>query len=160
MIIIGEKINGAIPAIAEAIEKRDRALIQKRVIDQEEAGADYLDVCAGTSPEMEYDALCWLIDCVQEVAAKPICIDSPNPQMLVKVFPKLQMPGLMNSISLEGDKCEVILPLLKDNPDWGVVALCCDQNGVANDWKKKVKNAEILVGKGCFLWHSSCTDAY
>jgi len=68
-------------------------LIQKRVIDQEEAGADYLDVCAGTSPEMEYDALCWLIDCVQEVAAKPICIDSPNPQMLVKVFPKLQMTG-------------------------------------------------------------------
>ena len=30
MIIIGEKINGAIPVVAEAIEKRDAAFIQKR----------------------------------------------------------------------------------------------------------------------------------
>lgn len=147
MIIIGEKINGAIPVIAEAIRNRDADLIRKRVIDQEAAGADYLDVCAGTSPEEEYDALCWLIDVVQEVATKPICIDSPDPHMLIKVFPKLDKPGLINSISLEGDKCEVLLPLLRDNPQWGVVALCCDQDGIPASAEIKVKNACILVEK-------------
>lgn len=147
MIIIGEKINGAIPSIAEAIKNRDRKLIQKRVIDQEAAGADYLDVCAGTSPEEEYDALCWLVDVVQEVAEKPICIDSPDPHMLAKVFPRLEKPGLINSISLEGDKCETLLPLLKENSQWGVVALCCDGSGIANKAADKISNAFTLIEK-------------
>lgn len=147
MIIIGEKINGAIPAIAEAIANRDAELIVSRVKAQEEAGADYLDVCAGTAPELEYDALCWLIDTVQSVATKPICIDSPDPRMLEKVFPKLEKPGLINSISMEGEKCDVLLPLLKDNPQWGVVALCCDQNGIANKAEDKVKIADKLMEK-------------
>ena len=147
MILIGEKINGAIPVVAEAIAKRDTAFIQKRALDQEAAGADYLDVCAGTAPEQEYDALCWLIDTVQVVATKPICIDSPNPEMLARVFPKLEKPGLINSISLEGNKCEVLLPLLRENPAWGVVALCCDNNGVAASADDKVKNACILIEK-------------
>lgn len=147
MIIIGEKINGAIPVVAEAIAKRDAAFIRQRALDQEAAGADYLDVCAGTTPELEYDALCWLIDTVQEVATKPLCIDSPNPEMLVSVFPKLQKPGLINSISMEGKKCDVLLPLLRDNPEWGVVALCCDNSGVAASAEDKVKNAFALIEK-------------
>ena len=147
MILIGEKINGAIPVVAEAIANRDAAFIQKRALDQEAAGADYLDVCAGTAPELEYDALCWLIDTVQAVATKPICIDSPNPEMLARVFPKLEKPGLINSISLEGNKCEVLLPLLRENPAWGVVALCCDNSGVAASADDKVKNACILIEK-------------
>lgn len=147
MLIIGEKINGAIPAIAEAIRNRDAELIIQRVRDQEEAGADYLDVCAGTSPEEEYEALCWLIEVVQSVATKPICIDSPDPRMLKKVFPALKRPGLINSISLEGDKCEVLLPLLAENPEWGVVALCCDPNGIANRTADKVAIADQLMEK-------------
>lgn len=145
MIIIGEKINGAIPIVAEAIANRDAAFIQKRALDQEAAGADYLDVCAGTAPELEYDALCWLIDTVQEVATKPICIDSPDPHMLVRVFPKLRKPGLINSISLEGEKCQVLLPLLRDNPEWGVIALCCDNSGIAASADDKVSNAFRLI---------------
>ena len=117
MIIIGEKINGAIPSVAGAIARRDDSYITKLVIRQEEAGADYLDICAGTSAEEEKDALLWLIDVVQSQATKPICIDSPDPHVLLEVFPRLQKPGLINSISLEGEKCDLLLPLLKENPD-------------------------------------------
>ena len=147
MIIIGEKINGAIPSVATAIANRDEAWIVDLVQRQEAAGADYLDVCAGTAPELEYDALCWLIDVVQSVAKKPICIDSPDPHMLLKVFPKLDKPGLVNSISMEGDKCDVLLPLLKDNPDWGVIALCCDPKGIAEKAEDKFALAVQLVEK-------------
>ena len=147
MIIIGEKINGAIPAVAQAIADRDVSFIQKRALDQLAAGADYLDVCAGTSPELEYEALCWLIETVQAVTEAPICIDSPDPHMLVRVFPLLKTPGLVNSISLEGEKCEVLLPLLQEHGDWGVVALCCDNSGVAASSDTKVKNAFLLVEK-------------
>ena len=145
MIIIGEKINGAIPKTAEAIRTRDADYILNLVQMQEAAGADYLDVCAGTAPEQEYDALCWLIDVVQGAATKPICIDSPDPRMLERVFPKLQKPGLINSISCEGEKCEVLLPILQSNPAWGVVALCCDNNGVAAAAEDKTAIAVKLV---------------
>jgi len=140
MIIIGEKINGAIPSVGRAIASRDAEFIKSLAIRQAEAGADYLDVCAGTSSEEEYEALVWLIDTVQGAVDAPICIDSPDPRVLVRVFPLLKKPGLINSISLEGDKCEVLLPLLKENPEWGVIALCCDQSGIKN---KAVEKAEI-----------------
>lgn len=147
MIIIGEKINGAIPATAKAIAQRDEAYIVELVKRQEEAGADYLDVCAGTSPEEEKEALLWLIGVVQSQADKPICIDSPDPKVLVEVFPRLEKPGLINSISLEGEKCEILLPLLRENPEWGVVALCCDNGGVAESAEAKVENACLLIEK-------------
>lgn len=147
MVIIGEKINGAIPSTAEAIARRDADYIRKLVTVQEEGGADYLDVCAGTSPEEEKEALLWLIDVVQEKAEKPICIDSPDPHILLEVFPRLGKPGLINSISLEGEKCQLLLPLLQENPEWGVVALCCDNSGVAESADEKVKNAFLLIEK-------------
>jgi len=147
VIIIGEKINGAIPKTAEAIANRDDAFIRELVSAQEEAGADYLDVCAGTKPEEEFDALCWLIDVVQETAVKPICIDSPDPDMLLRVFPRLKTPGIINSISGEGNKCETLLPLLKQNPDWQVIALACDNNGISASADDKVSIAFSLIEK-------------
>ena len=147
MIIIGEKINGAIPQTAQAIKDRDETYVIELVRMQEEAGADYLDVCAGTAPEEEYEALCWLIDVVQAHATKPICIDSPDPEMLMRVFPKLQKPGLINSISNEGSKCEILLPLLRDNPEWQVVALCCDNKGIAEKAEDKARIAMDLIAQ-------------
>lgn len=39
MIIIGEKINGSIPVVADAIARRDTDFIQQRAIAQTRAGA-------------------------------------------------------------------------------------------------------------------------
>lgn len=147
MIIIGEKINGAIPKTREAIDTRNAEYIQELVKKQEEAGADYIDICAGTAPEVEYETLCWLLDVVQEVSTKPLVIDSPDPQILVQVFKKVKAPGMINSISLEGEKCEVLLPLLRDNPAWKVVALACDQNGITEKAEAKAELAFRLIEK-------------
>ena len=43
MIIIGEKINGAIPSTAKAIAARDEEFIRNLAIRQTEAGADFLE---------------------------------------------------------------------------------------------------------------------
>ncbi len=147
MILIGEKINGAIPKTAEAIKNRDASTIVNLVKIQEECGADYLDICAGTAPEEEYSALCWLIDIVQSAATKPICIDSPDPRMLEKVFPRLKQPGIINSISGEGEKCAILLPILHDNPEWLVVALCCGTEGIAASAGEKMRIAYELIEK-------------
>ena len=82
MIIIGEKINGTIPTVKQAIEQRDEEFICNLAIKQSDAGADYIDVCAGTDPKIEYETLKWLIDIVQSAVDTPLCIDSPNPKTI------------------------------------------------------------------------------
>ena len=146
MIIIGEKINGAIPSVGEAIKKRDRAFIANLVKLQVEAGVDYLDVCAGTSPEEELDALTWLINIVQEETDCPLCVDSPDPCILKAVLPLCKKPGIINSVSGEGDKCDVIFPVMRGN-EWSVIALTCDNDGIPMETDKKVQIAVSIVEK-------------
>lgn len=147
MIIIGEKINGAIPSVGEAIAKKDDEFIKQLAIRQDEAGADYIDVCAATDPSIEEETMCWLIDLVQSVTDKPLCIDSPDPYLLKKLYPRVHHPGLINSISLEGEKCDVLLPILSDHPEWSIIALCCDQSGIAESAEVKTENAFTLIKK-------------
>jgi 5-methyltetrahydrofolate--homocysteine methyltransferase len=146
MIIIGEKINGTIPVVKAAIENRDAAFIADRAIKQTEAGAHFIDVCASTAPELEIETLKWLMAVVQDATDTPLCIDSPNPRVIEAVFNDANKPGLLNSISEEGDKCDVILPLLAGNT-WEVVGLTCDNKGIPNDLETKIKITRSMVEK-------------
>jgi len=146
MIIIAEKLNGAIPVVKKAIEEKDEAFIRDRAIAQAEAGATFIDVCAGTAPDIEFESLRWMMDIVQEAVETPLCIDSPDPEILKKVFPLCKKPGLVNSVSGEGNKMEILYPLFKDaDPEWEIVAMTCDQNGIPKTLEKKVELTKILV---------------
>ncbi|URN83302.1 methyltetrahydrofolate cobalamin methyltransferase [Acetobacterium wieringae] len=146
MIIIGEKINGTIPSVKAAIERKDADHIAALAVKQTEAGATYIDVCASTAPEFEIETLKWLMDIVQNATDTPLCLDSPNPRVIEAVFKYANKPGLINSISEEGDKCEVLLPLLEGN-SWQVVGLTCDNKGIPNDVKTKLEITKIMVEK-------------
>ncbi|MGI1659262.1 MAG: methyltetrahydrofolate cobalamin methyltransferase [Desulfitobacterium sp.] len=146
MIIIGEKINGTIPSVKKAIEEKNENFIHDLALRQSEAGADYIDVCASTSPELEVETLQWLIDIVQRVTDTPLCIDSPNPRAIQQVLPYAKRPGVINSVSLEGDKCEVVFPLIQGTP-WQVIALTCDNSGIPRDVQTRVDIAQTLVEK-------------
>ena len=147
MIVIGEKINGAIPSTAQAIKDRDADYIRDLAVKQVEAGADYIDVCAGTAPSEEYDALCWLLGIVEECTDKPICLDSPDPRMLVKVAPQVKHPGILNSISDEGEKCDVIVPYLAEHPEWSVMVLCSSDSGPSETCVRKIEVAQDIMAK-------------
>lgn len=146
MIIIGEKINGTIPAVKKAIADRDEEFIRNLALKQVEAGADYLDVCAGTAPEVEEATLIWLMDIVQDAVAAPLCIDSPNPHIIEKVFSHAGRPGIINSVSEEGEKCEIIYPMIQGT-EWQVIALTCDSRGIPSDVQKRVEITKTLVEK-------------
>ncbi len=146
MIIIGEKLNGAIPVVKKAIEEKDEAFIRDRAIAQADAGATYIDVCAGTAPEVELESLKWMMDIVQEAVETPLCIDSPDPEILKAVFPLCKKPGLVNSVSGEGNKMDVLLPLFQDaDPAWELVAMTCDNDGIPNNVEKKVELTKMMV---------------
>ena len=129
MIIIGEKINGSIPAVAKAIAERDAAFIKARAIAQEEAGATFIDCCASVPEEVELETLKWMIDCIQEVSDLPIAVDSPSADILAEAWKFCNKPGLINSVSGEGDKIDKIFPILAENKGWQVIALLSDDTG-------------------------------
>ena len=74
MIIIGEKINGSIPSVAEAIANRDAEFIKDRARKQAEANATFIDCCASVPEEQEVETLKWMIDCIQEVTDRDFLI--------------------------------------------------------------------------------------
>lgn len=138
MIIIGEKLNGSIPSVAKAIAEKDAHLIRERARMQAEAGATFLDVCASVEEAVEVETLKWMIDLVQEVTDTPICVDSPSARSCVAAIPFCKRPGLINSVSLEGDKIDTIFPVIADT-DWECVALLCDNDGIPDSVERRMK---------------------
>lgn len=132
MLIIGEKINGTIKRVGQAVLERDAAFIQDLARRQAEAGADYLDVNAGTPAYREAEDLAWLVEVVQSAAEVPLCLDSANPAALAAALELTNKPALINSISGEKARLEGILPLaVKYNAE--VVALLLDEGGIPKD---------------------------
>lgn len=148
MIIIGEKLNGAIPSVKEAIENRDSELIRKRAVEQDQAGADFIDCAPSTVPEKEYETMCWMLKEIQTVSEKPICIDSPNARLLARVLEEdlVKRPGMVNSVNEESDKCEILFPIIAGT-DWHVVGMTCDKEGIPLDAGKKIDIAKRIIDK-------------
>lgn len=129
MIIIGEKINGSIPKTGAAIAARDDAYIRGLARAQTAAGANYLDCCASVG-EGELDVQEWLINIIKEESGLPICIDSPDPQVCVDAMKFCgDRVGIINSVSGEGNKMDVVFPAIADTK-WGCVALLSDDTGI------------------------------
>ncbi|MDO4260915.1 MAG: methyltetrahydrofolate cobalamin methyltransferase [Eubacteriales bacterium] len=146
MIIIGEKINGSIPAVAEAIAKRDAEFIRNRAKAQADAGATFIDCCASVPEAEEVETLKWMIDCIQEVTDLPISVDSPSADVLAQVFPYCKRPGLINSVSGEGGKVDKIFPLIAGTK-WEVICLLSDDTGIPKCAEDRLKVFDYILKK-------------
>ena len=132
MLIIGEKINGTLKKTASAIAVRDTAFIQDLARRQIEAGADYLDVNAGTGSGQEVEDLVWLVETVQAVANVPLCLDSANPVALKSGIECVNQTPMVNSISGEASRLDGILPLVAEASS-PVIALLLGEGGIPDD---------------------------
>lgn len=143
MLWIGEKLNGAVPSIAAAIAEGDGKMIERIARAQAEAGADFLDVSAATTAE-ELQALRFLIENAEKGAALPICIDSPDPMAVVQAMAFCSRPGLLNSVSMEGRKADIIFPAMQGNA-WRAVALLSDDSGTPDSVEERMAVLERLL---------------
>ncbi len=144
MIIVGEKINTSRKAISEAVEKKDAAAIHAVARAQADAGADYIDVNAGTFLEKELELLPWLVETVQSEVALPLCLDSPNPEALKRAMKVHRGKPLINSISLEKDRYDTLLPVVSEN-ECRVVALCMAQTSMPTTADERISVAGELI---------------
>jgi 5-methyltetrahydrofolate--homocysteine methyltransferase len=146
MLIIGERINSSRKSIAEAISSRNISFIQNEAKIQATAGANYLDVNAGTFVGEEAKHLKWIIEIVQEVVDLPLCIDSPDPSVIKAMIPLVKKTPMINSITLEPFRLKEILPLVAGHKT-KVIALCQSGDSIADTVEAKVRMAGQLVEK-------------
>ncbi len=145
MLIVAERINASRKAIRAALETMDAAAIQQEARVQDAAGADYIDVNGGTFPGREPELLTWLVETVQQVTDKPLCLDSPDASALAAALPKAKArPPMINSINLERERYERILPLALEYRA-KLIALCQGEGVPAASAAQKVELGSELV---------------
>ncbi len=144
MIIVGELINASRKKIATAIESKDTAAIQTVAKDQHVHGADYIDVNAGVFVGKEGAYLKWLVETVQAQVDTPCCIDSPDPKAIESALTVHKGTPMINSISLEKERYEALLPIVAGT-DFKVVALCMSDEGMPQTTDERMGIADELV---------------
>ena len=144
MLIVGELINASRKSIETAIEAKDEEAIQKVAKDQLEAGANYIDVNAGVFVDEEKEYLKWLVSTVQSTIDAPCCIDSPDPAAIETALSVHKGTAMINSISLEKERYDQLLPILAGT-DLKVVALCMSDEGMPQTADERLSIAEKLI---------------
>ncbi len=141
--VIGERINTSRKKVQEATAQRDADYIVEDVKKQLEAGAHYIDVNAGARIGHEEEDMRWLLETIQPVATVPLTLDSPDPAILEMAFSMVEKTPMINSISLEKDRFEAMIPFLSGK-ECKVIALCMDDAGMPG-------SAEDILARGTKL---------
>ena len=147
--VIGERINptGRKKLAAEMIAGNFDT-VMKDALAQVAAGANVLDVNAGVTAvdpnETEPPLLVATLKIVQDLVDVPICIDSSVPAALKAGLETVRGRPLVNSVTGEEDRLEVILPLIKQY-DVPVIAISNDETGISEDPDVRFAVAKKIV---------------
>ncbi|MDY6793163.1 MAG: dihydropteroate synthase [Thermodesulfobacteriota bacterium] len=142
--VIGERINTSRKNVQTAVADRNASYIQDDVKKQLDAGSNYIDVNAGARIGREKEDMKWLLDTILPIATVPLCLDSPDPAILEMAFKMVDKTPMINSISLEKDRFEAMIPFLKNN-DCKIIGLCMDDAGMPSSSEDIIARAEKLV---------------
>ncbi|MDW3116460.1 MAG: methyltetrahydrofolate cobalamin methyltransferase [Roseovarius pacificus] len=150
--VIGERINPTgRKKLAAELEAGDFSTVEKDAIAQVEAGATVLDVNAGvvynSNPnpnETEPPLMTKMINMVQGLVDVPLCIDSSVPGALKAGLEACEGRPLLNSVTGEEDRLELVLPLVKKY-NVPVVAISNDDTGISEDPDVRFAVAKKIV---------------
>jgi len=144
MIVVGELINASRKVVGAAIKAQDANYILQVARDQLEAGADYIDVNAGIFIDKEGDYVEWMVKLIQENTNAVCSLDSPDPQVLTRALKVHKGTAMINSISLEKERYDALLPIIAGT-DLKVVALCMSDEGMPETKENRLKIADQLI---------------
>ena len=143
--IIGERINPTGRKIfQEQLRAGDMSAIKRDVIAQVEAGATMLDVNMGAPLIDEPVVLAQAVKLVQSITDLPLCIDSSVVEALEAGLQAYQGKALVNSITAEDERMELILPLVKKYGA-AVIALPNDEFEIPEDPMRRLELVRHIV---------------
>jgi 5-methyltetrahydrofolate--homocysteine methyltransferase len=150
--VIGERINPTgRKKLAAELEAGDFSTVEKDALQQVACGAMVLDVNAGvvynSNPnpnETEPPLMRRMIELVQGLVDVPLCIDSSVPGALEAGLAAAEGRPLVNSVTGEEERMEMVLPLVKKY-DVPVVAISNDDTGISEDPDVRFAVAKKIV---------------
>ncbi|GIS15111.1 MAG: hypothetical protein CM15mP117_05430 [Alphaproteobacteria bacterium] len=143
--VIGERINPTgRKLLAEEMANGNYDRVQSDAIAQIEAGATMLDVNAGIPLANEPKILAESIQLIQSFTDIPLSIDSSIVEALEAGLAVYQGKALVNSVTGEEERLEVVLPLVKKYGA-AVVAISNDETGISEDPNERFKVAKKLL---------------
>jgi 5-methyltetrahydrofolate--homocysteine methyltransferase len=143
--LIGERINPTGRRIfQEQLRAGDLSAIERDVLAQVEGGADVLDVNMGVPLTDEPELLAKAITLVQTLTDRPICIDSSVVEALEAGLAAYQGRALVNSVTAEDDRMELILPLVKKY-DAAIIALPNDAEEIPMEADRRLELVQHIV---------------
>ena len=150
--VIGERINPTgRKKLAAQLEAGDYSTVEADAVAQAACGAMVLDVNAGvvynsdpdpnrTEPPLMRD----MVNRVQGLVDQPLCVDSSVPAALEAGLAAAEGRPLLNSVTGEDERLELILPLVKKY-NVPVVAISNDDTGISEDPEVRFAVARRIV---------------
>jgi len=144
-VIIGERINPTGRKILAAeMASGDFSRVEADARAQVEAGAHMLDVNAGIPLPDEPAILAKAIQLVQSISDVPLSIDSSIVAALEAGLAVYKGKALVNSVTGEEERLEVVLPLVKKHGA-AVIAISNDETGISEDPDVRFAVAKKIV---------------
>lgn len=145
--IIGERINPTgRKKFQEQLRANDFSQIAVDVEQQVRGGADVLDVNMGVPLTDEPALLSRAITMIQRITDLPICIDSSIIEALQAGLEAYEGKALVNSVTGEDDRMDLILPLIKKHGA-AIIALPNDETGIPATAAERIVITEKIVRK-------------
>jgi 5-methyltetrahydrofolate--homocysteine methyltransferase len=143
--VIGERINPTgRKLLAAEMAQGDYSRVESDARAQVAAGATMLDVNAGIPLADEPRILAESIQLVQSITNVPLSIDSSIVEALEAGLAVYQGKPLVNSVTGEEERLEVVLPLVKKYGA-AVVAISNDETGISEDPDERFAVAKKIV---------------
>ena len=144
-VIIGERINPTgRKKFQELLRAGDLSTIAIDVEAQIKGGADMLDVNMGVPLTDEPALLSAAIKMIQGITDIPICIDSSVIEALQAGLEAYEGKALVNSMTGEDDRMELILPLIKKH-NAAIIALPNDEIGIPATAAERIVITEKII---------------
>jgi 5-methyltetrahydrofolate--homocysteine methyltransferase len=148
MLIIGENINASNNLVAEAIAKRDEEFLVNLAKAETLAGADFVDVNAGSGRGSLQEATAdikWLVGIIQATIEQPLSIDSDSPEVIEAALKEYHGERLIiNSITADPARLETIGPLVAKRQAW-VIALAMGTDGIPTQVEERLTACERIM---------------
>ena len=143
--VIGERINPTgKKRFQQALREGDIDYIVLRGVEQQDAGADILDVNVGLPGLDEPEMMRRTVRALQAAVDLPLQIDSSDPKAIEAGLRACCGKAVVNSVNGKAEVLETVLPLCKKYGA-AVVGLCMDENGIPQDWRGRVAIARRIL---------------
>ena len=150
-MIIGERINPTgKKKLQEELRQGSMGMVLEFAEQQEEKGASILDVNMGMSGVDEKELMLKAIEELSMATNLPLCIDSSHVEVCEAALRRYPGRAILNSISLEQEKIEKLLPIAKKYGAMFVLLPLSDK-GLPESLEEKISIINTILDKAYAL---------